>query len=57
MGRAPGVTQRTMRFMNHRIRLAMQYGSFAKLSGEVAFAEPTNWPFLRTWAVMKTPPL
>lgn len=33
--RALGVTQKTAWFMMHRIRLAMQTGSFVKLSGEV----------------------
>ncbi len=33
--RAIGVTQKTAWFMMHRIRLAMQNGSFEKLSGEV----------------------
>ena len=35
LGRALGVTQKTAWFMLHRIRLAMQTGTFAKLSGEV----------------------
>ncbi len=33
--RAVGVTQKTAWFMDHRIRLALSMGSFAKLSGEV----------------------
>jgi hypothetical protein len=33
--RAIGVTQKTAWFMNHRIRLAMQNGTFEKLGGEV----------------------
>src|SRR5208283_2580969 len=33
--RALGVTQKTAWFMNHRIRLAMQTGSFEKMAGEV----------------------
>jgi transposase-like protein len=33
--RAIGVTQKTAWFMNHRIRLAMQSGTFSKLSGHV----------------------
>src|SRR6266852_6392760 len=33
--RALGVTQKTAWFMVHRIRLAMQSGSFAKMTGEV----------------------
>jgi hypothetical protein len=33
--RAPGVTQKTAWFMLHRIRLAMQSGSFEKMSGGV----------------------
>jgi transposase-like protein len=35
MGRSLGVTQKTAWFMLHRIRLAMQTGTFARLSGEV----------------------
>jgi len=35
MGRALGVTQRTAWFMNHRLRLVIQTGTFAKMSGEV----------------------
>jgi transposase-like protein len=35
MHRALGVTQKTAWFMNHRIRLAMQTGSFLKMSGEI----------------------
>ncbi len=35
IGRALGVTQKTAWFMTHRIRLAMQTGTFGKLSGEV----------------------
>lgn len=35
MHRALGVTQKTAWFMDHRIRLAMQTGSFTKMSGEV----------------------
>jgi transposase-like protein len=35
VARAIGVTQKTAWFMLHRIRLAMQTGSFAKMSGEV----------------------
>jgi transposase-like protein len=35
MHRALGVTQKTAWFMDHRIRLAMQTGSFLKMSGEV----------------------
>src|SRR5258708_27642697 len=34
-----GVTQKTAWFMLHRIRLAMQSGTFAKLSGEVEVDE------------------
>jgi len=33
--RVLGVTQKTAWFMNHRIRLAMQAGSFEKMTGEV----------------------
>lgn len=35
MARALGVTQRTAWFMDHRIRKAMQAGSFEKMKGEV----------------------
>lgn len=35
MARTLGVTQKTAWFMLHRIRLAMQTGTFSKLSGEV----------------------
>jgi transposase-like protein len=35
MGKALGVTQKTAWFMNHRIRKAMQTGTFRKLSGTV----------------------
>jgi transposase-like protein len=35
LGRAIGVTQKSAWFLNHRIRLAMQTGTFEKLSGEV----------------------
>jgi transposase-like protein len=35
MARSLGVTQKSAWFMLHRIRLAMQSGTFAKLSGEV----------------------
>jgi transposase-like protein len=35
LARAIGVTQKSAWFMTHRIRLAMQSGSFDKLSGEV----------------------
>ncbi len=35
IGRDLGVTQKTAWFMNHRIRLALQSGSFEKLTGEV----------------------
>src|SRR4029077_16499250 len=34
LGRAIGVTQKTAWFMLHRIRKAMETGSFAKLAGE-----------------------
>lgn len=37
--RSIGVTQKTAWFMMHRIRLAMQTGSFEKLSGEVEVDE------------------
>lgn len=39
MGRSIGVTQKTAWFMLHRIRLAMQSGSFEKLGGEVEVDE------------------
>ena len=39
LGRALGVTQKSAWFMLHRIRLAMQMGSFAKFSGEVEVDE------------------
>ena len=39
IGRALGVTQKTGWFMLHRIRLAMQAGTFRKLSGEVEVDE------------------
>lgn len=35
LGRSIGVTQKSAWHMNHRIRLALQAGSFGKLSGEV----------------------
>jgi transposase-like protein len=37
--RALGITQKTAWFMDHRIRLAMQSGTFDKLSGEVEVDE------------------
>lgn len=39
LGRALGTTQKSAWFMLHRIRLAMQTGSFGKLSGEVEVDE------------------
>jgi transposase-like protein len=39
LGRAIGVTQKSTWFMLHRIRLAMQSGSFDKFSGEVEVDE------------------
>ncbi|MEA2494727.1 MAG: hypothetical protein QOJ29_2638 [Thermoleophilaceae bacterium] len=39
LGRALGVTQKSAWFMLHRIRLAMQTGSFDKLDGEVEVDE------------------
>lgn len=39
VGRALGVTQKTAWFMLHRIRLALQNGSFTKLTGEVEVDE------------------
>ncbi len=39
LGRAIGVTQKSTWFMLHRIRLAMQTGSFEKLDGEVEVDE------------------
>jgi transposase-like protein len=35
LGRSLGITQKTAWFMNHRIRLAMESGTFQKLSGTV----------------------
>jgi len=35
MHRALGVTQKTAWFMDHRVRLAMQTGTFLKMSGEI----------------------
>ena len=39
LGRSVGVTQKTGWFMLHRIRLAMQTGTFEKLSGEIEVDE------------------
>ncbi len=39
LGRALGVTQKSAWFMLHRIRLAMQTGSFGKLEGEIEVDE------------------
>src|SRR6266550_1298720 len=39
LGRALGTTQKSAWFMLHRIRLAMQTGTFQKLSGEVEVDE------------------
>jgi ISXO2 transposase-like protein/transposase-like zinc ribbon protein len=39
LGRAVGVTQKSAWFMLHRIRLAMQTGTFRRMSGEVEAAE------------------
>ena len=39
LGRAVGVTQKSSWFMLHRIRLAMQTGSFARFTGEVEVDE------------------
>ncbi len=39
LGRSLGVTQKSAWFMLHRIRLAMQTGSFLKMSGEVEVDE------------------
>jgi transposase-like protein len=39
LGRALGITQKSAWFMLHRIRLAMQTGSFLKFSGEVEVDE------------------
>lgn len=39
IGRSLGVTQKTAWFMAHRVRLAMQTGTFAKMSGEVEVDE------------------
>lgn len=35
LSRSLGITQKSAWFLNHRIRLAMQTGTFEKLSGEV----------------------
>src|SRR5215216_1013727 len=39
MGRALGITQKSAWFLLHRIRLAMQTGTFAKLDGEIEVDE------------------
>jgi transposase-like protein len=39
LGRALGITQKSAWFMLHRIRLAMQTGTFSRLSGEVEVDE------------------
>src|SRR3954470_5505481 len=39
LGRALGITQKSAWFMLHRIRLAMQTGSFDKLDGEIEVDE------------------
>ena len=39
IARALGVTQKTAWFMAHRVRLAMQTGTFAKLAGEIEVDE------------------
>lgn len=39
LSRAIGITQKSAWFVNHRIRLAMENGSFEKLSGEVEVDE------------------
>src|SRR2546430_16638514 len=39
LGRALGITQKSAWFMLHRIRLAMQSGTFSMLSGEVEVDE------------------
>src|SRR5438094_23352 len=39
VARALGVTQKTAWFMNHRIRLALQNGTFEKMTGEVEVDE------------------
>ena len=39
LGRALGITQKSAWFMTHRINLAMQTGTFGKLSGEVEVDE------------------
>jgi transposase-like protein len=39
LGRALGITQKSAWFMLHRIRLAMQTGTFSKLSGQVEVDE------------------
>ena len=39
LGRSVGLTQKSAWFVLHRIRLAMQTGSFAKFSGEIEVDE------------------
>ncbi len=39
LGRSLGITQKSAWFVNHRIRLAMESGSFAKFEGEVEVDE------------------
>lgn len=39
MGRALGITQKSAWFMDHRLRLAVQEGTFAPMSGEVEIDE------------------
>jgi hypothetical protein len=39
LGKALGVTQKTAWFMNHRLRKAMQTGTFRKLAGDVEIDE------------------
>ena len=39
LGKGIGVTQKSAWFMNHRIRLALQEGSFSKLGGQVEVDE------------------
>jgi hypothetical protein len=49
MHRALGVTQKTAWFMDHRIRLAMQTGTFLKMGGEVEADETFMVGSLRTF--------
>ena len=48
MARDLGVTQKSAWFMNHRIRLALQEGTFAKLSGDIEVDETFRSPGICT---------